>query len=228
MSDPVKILARGWILEIYKNAAYIQVNGLTSLIFDGAKNDADTTSYEDLGWQTHLVASRSRNVGFEAFYLEDPADGGRDPGQEAVEQLADEIGQDSIAAFRLTSPAGVIRDFNASANVSGVGGATDDPTGFSGIVNVSGPAALATVLDTAIVTLPTTLALSVAEVSDPVTTTFTPVTATDKTLTYEITTGGAYAAVTAEGRVVGIAAGAATLTITSVEDNTDTVEITVS
>jgi len=227
MSTPVKILARGWILEVY-DGGYIPVNGLSTFTFDGTKNDADTTSFEDSGWQTHLVASRSRSIGFEAFYLEDPDDGGRDPGQEAIEALADQIGQDSLTAFRLTSPAGTIREFNASANVSGVGGGKDDPTGFSGTLNVSGAAAMATVLDTVITVLPATITLAVADVSDAVTTTFTPATTTDKTLTYEITTGPTIAAVTPEGRIIGLASGAAVLTVTSAEGHTDTVAITVS
>jgi hypothetical protein len=70
--------------------------------------------------------------------------------------------------------------------------------------------------------------LTVAQESQ-ITTTFDPVTTTDKRLTYA-TSDATKATVSASGLVTGVAAGAATITITSSADTrlTDTVDVTVS
>jgi len=227
----VKVLARGWLVEVQNDAlTWVTVLGLKSLTFDGEKNDADTTSFDDNGWMTHQVASRGRSLGLEGFYLEDQSDKTRDPGQVIIENLSDAIGQDSLGVFRLTSPAGTVRNFDGSVNVDGVGGGNDDPTNWNFEITVSGEAAFADVPVTAITATPDTLALNVGDVSALMGSliTFAPTAATNKTLTYAITAGGTNAAVTAEGRVVGLAVGAATLTITPSAGTAETIAITVS
>jgi hypothetical protein len=135
----VKVLARGWKISIRTAAAtFLDVKGLTTLTFNGEKNDADTTTFDSEGVQEHMVASRANSMSMEGYHLEDPVTGDRDPGQEAVEALAEKVGAGSLAIFKRVSPGGNIKYFYASANVTGVGGANDDPTGWSAELKVSG------------------------------------------------------------------------------------------
>lgn len=134
----VKVLARDWEIAIKVAAAFVPILGLNTLTFEGSKNDADTTSFEDDGWESHLVASRGRSIKMEGFYLEDPADDSRDPGQEAVEALDEAMGQDSLGVFRRTSPSGTVKYFRASASVTSTGGGNNDPTGWAAELRVSG------------------------------------------------------------------------------------------
>jgi hypothetical protein len=227
----VKVLARGWKAEIQNpgNSQYVEIKGLNSLTFDSEKNDADTTDFDSQGNNEHLVASRGKSLSVEGFYLEDQTTKARDAGQLLVEALADGMGEDSLGNFRLTSPAGTVRYFVASANVTGIGGGNDDPTAWSAELAVSGPMNLSPVAVTSIDVTPSTLALTVGQVSSILTTAFTPGNSSDKGLTYassDITK----AVVTAEGRVIGVAAGSATITITAIGGVavTDTVAVTVS
>ena len=68
----IKVLARGWTVEIDDPddpGNYSEINGLTSLTFDTEKKDADTTSFDDEGFETHVVAARNKKLGLEGFYL---------------------------------------------------------------------------------------------------------------------------------------------------------------
>lgn len=135
----VKVLARGW--KVYIRTApsvYTEIKGLNTLTFDGEKSDADTTSFDTAGWTTHVVATRSMSLSLEGYFLEDPADMSRDAGQSAVETLGEAVGASSLGVFKLASPAGTIKYFQASASVSGIGGGNEDPTGWSAELTVSG------------------------------------------------------------------------------------------
>lgn len=223
-----KVLARGWTLEIQNpdTLAWVTVNGLKSFSFDSEDNKADTTTFDDDGWNSHLVASRGRKIGCEGYYLEDQVSKARDDGQVLVEDYNEVIGPDSLGYFRLTSPAGTVRYFYASVSIGGVGGGNDDPTGWNAELTTSGAASLGTVVDSSISTTPATVTLA-AGATQLLTTVFTPANTTDKTLTY--TTSDATKAIcTPEGRVVAIATGSATITITSASGKTDTCVVTVS
>lgn len=138
MSGPVKTLARDWALEVMVGSAWTVVKGLSSLTFTGTKSDADTTSFDEDGWESHLVARRGRGVGVESFYLENPTDGTQDAGQKAVEDIGELVGHNAFGTFRLTSPAFVARTFQASVDVTETGGGESDPTGFKFNLNVNG------------------------------------------------------------------------------------------
>ena len=224
-----KVLARGWTLEIQNpdTLAWVTVNGLKSFSFDSEDNKADTTTFDDDGWNSHLVASRGRKIGCEGYYLEDQVSKARDPGQILVEDYNEIIGPDSLAYFRLTSPAGTVRYFYASVSIGGVGGGNDDPTGWNAELTTSGAASLGEVLDTAISVTPATLSLAAKAISDVMAVEFTPANTTDRTITWS-TSDSTKAVVTPEGRIVGIAAGSATITATSANNHTDTVAVTVT
>ena len=132
-----KVLARGWKLEI-DDTGFKEVKGLTSLTFANAKEDADITDFDSDGQQEHIPVQRGHSLSMEGFYLEDPANGDRDPGQEAVETLGAETGYDGIGTFKMTSPGGTEKSFEASAVVNSTGGGLNDPTGWSVELKVTG------------------------------------------------------------------------------------------
>lgn len=138
----VKVLARDWKVEIQKPNAleetYVEINGINSITFGSSKNDADTTSFDNGGVNTHIVASRGYSLSVEGMYLVDVNTGERDEGQQLTEDLADQIGPASIGGFRVTDPAGNVRKFMASVNVGDVGGGNDDPTSWGAECTISG------------------------------------------------------------------------------------------
>lgn len=146
-ANAVKVLARDWKVEINTGTTgapvWTEVKGLNSLTFNKSKNDADTTDFKSAGNAEHIVASRSRSVTLEGFYLEDPADKARDAGQAAVETSAEAVGVASLKQYRITTPAGTLRTFSASVNVGGTGGGNDDPTSWSAELTVSGTVTVA-------------------------------------------------------------------------------------
>lgn len=137
---PVKVLAKDWKLEISDmgaTPAFTTVKGLDTFTFSGGKTDADTTTFDSEGWEEHLVAGRSRTLTGAGKYLEDDS-GDQDPGQEMIEQAAEQIGEDSLVDFKLTSPSGKVRSFKASVDLGDIGGGNNDPTSFGFELKVSG------------------------------------------------------------------------------------------
>lgn len=140
---PTKILARDWVFEFNTGTdavpTWVEIKGINSFSVDNSKNDADTTDFDSGGWAEHLVASRGMVVTLEGFRLEDSSDGTRDPGQEAVEGLADNIGPSSVGSFRIyydLSNKG--KSFKATANVTGPGGGNDDAAAWAVELTVTG------------------------------------------------------------------------------------------
>ena len=231
-----KILARGWTIEINSNtgsalasATWQEIGEISSFTIDTSKNDADTTTFQDDGFMTHVVASRGSTISLEGLYFEDQTTGARDPGQLLVDQLGIEIGQSSTEYFRITSPFGTSKIIKASANVSGIGGGNDDPTAWTAELTVSGRFDLASIAVTSVAVTPTTLTMAAGDISDRLAVNVQPSNATDTSVTYS-TSNSSAAVVTAEGRVVAIATGSATITVTSVSNSgaTATVSVTVS
>lgn len=137
-----KVLARDWVASIntgtYVSPVWVEIKGLSTLTFSNGKNDADTTDFNSDGWEEHIVASRNAELAIEGMYLEDPSDGSRDPGQEAVETLSETMGNDSLGDFKLVSPGGTGKRFYASAQIGDVGGGNDDPTSWGATLTRSG------------------------------------------------------------------------------------------
>lgn len=131
-----KVLARGWTLTV--GAGLVAVGGTNSLTFSGGKTDAETTTFDSAGWAEHIVAERTRSIGVEGFFLEDPANGDRNAGQEAMETLASAVGADSIDEFVLTSPGGTTYSFDGSVEIGDIGGGNNDPTSWSATITVTG------------------------------------------------------------------------------------------
>jgi len=137
-----KILARDYLFELNAGSEgapdWVEIKGLTTWSHSPAKGEADTTSFDEDGAQSHLPASRGGEFTINGFVLEDESNGNRDPGQAAVEQWADEIGPSGLWQFRITSPAGNTRTFLASATVTAGGGGNDDASAWEVAIKASG------------------------------------------------------------------------------------------
>jgi hypothetical protein len=147
MAPTVKIPARDWDFHINTGTegapTWVELKGLNTWSHSPTKNDADTTTFDDDGRLSHMPISRGDAFTFEGLFKEDPADGSRDPGQEAVEAAAAAVGTAGLKQFRMTSPGGTTKTFMASYNVTQGGGANDDPTAWSTEVTVDGAIATA-------------------------------------------------------------------------------------
>ena len=117
---------------------FTEILGIKSFTFDSSVTDADTTGFDDDGLKTHLPATKTYTIDAEGHFLEDQDDKTRDPGQEACETLSDALGIDGIEVFQLTTPAGTVKTFSASAIVGGIGGGIEDATTWTLNLRVSG------------------------------------------------------------------------------------------
>lgn len=137
-----KVLAKDWIFEINTGdattAIWEPIGGVKSFSYEADKTDADLTDFDSDGNTEHVPVRRSASLTVEGHVLEDPADGTRDPGQEAVEAAALAVGPGAIREFQITSPGGTVKTFNASAKVGGPGGGNDDDTDWSVELTITG------------------------------------------------------------------------------------------
>jgi predicted secreted protein len=142
-----KVLARNWKIEIDTDplatmptgtAVWTKIAGVNTFTISNDKEDTDTTDFDSNGYNEHLVASRSNEVSFEGFFIEDQTNGQRDAGQEAVEKYGDKIGPEAMATIRLTSPGGKVRQFKGSFAVGDVGGGNNDATSWGASFTPSG------------------------------------------------------------------------------------------
>lgn len=138
----VKVLSRDIVVKINTGTEnledWTEVKGLNSVTFSSSKNDADTTTFDEGGWGSHLVANRSRSASIQGLYLVDPDTGERDAGQAAVDGYNEKIGPNSLAQFKIEFPGGTVKMFKASVNVSDIGGGNDDPMPWGAELTVSG------------------------------------------------------------------------------------------
>ena len=114
------------------------IKSLNSWAHSPSTNQTDTTDFDDAGRLSHLVASRGDEFTLTGSYLEDPDTGDRDAGQEAVEALASQVGNDCLKQFKLTSPGGNTVTFEGSAECTIGGGGNDDKSAWEAKITVSG------------------------------------------------------------------------------------------
>jgi hypothetical protein len=124
--------------------AWTPIKSLNSWAHSPSTNQTDTTDFDDDGRLSHLVASRGDEFTLTGSYLEDIDTGARDPGQEAVETLAAQVGNDCLKQFKLTSPGGITKTFMASAECTIGGGGNDDKSAWEAKLTVSGAITTAT------------------------------------------------------------------------------------
>lgn len=139
-----KINARDWTFEIGDGdpggtgEVYTEIGGINTMTIGREAEDTDTTTFESAGNAEHEVMQRGRTFEVEGFYLEDVADGTRDPGQEMVETVGDAVGTNSLRNLRITSPGGTTLTQQVSVEVGDVGGGNNDKTSWSATFTRSG------------------------------------------------------------------------------------------
>ena len=142
MSTPTEILARGFGFHLNTGTSAVPiwtaVEGIKTWSHSPKTNVADTTDNDDDGTPTHRVASRSHEFTLKGMMHEDADDGARAAGQEAVEAWAEGLDLDSVMQFRITSPGGNLKTFDATAEVTQGGGGNDDPTDWECKISVTG------------------------------------------------------------------------------------------
>lgn len=117
---------------------WTQIKGLNSRTHADASVDADTTGDDSEGASEHMVAERGETWTLAGHKLIDTATGDLDPGQSAVEDLAGEVGPDSLGFFKVEYPGGNIEIFKASAKITKPGGGHNDPASWQAVLRVSG------------------------------------------------------------------------------------------
>lgn len=169
-----KQLARDFVFELNTGTVgspvWVTVSAVNNWSHKPEKNDADTTTFDEAGWKTHLPASRGNSYTVEGLYKEDADTGDRDAAQTAMESWAAGIGPDGLWQFRITSPGGNTWTFIGSATLTNGGGGNDDPAAFSAEVTVSGAVTSSTLA--AVPAAPTSADATAA--NDAITGTWTP------------------------------------------------------
>lgn len=137
-----KFLARDLDIEINTGTigapVWTGIGGLNTLTHAPSSTDAETTDFDSNGRSEHMKAERGESWTLAGFALEDVGDGTRDPGQAAVETLANALGLTSLGQFKITSPGGNTATFMASAEVTLAGGGNNDPAAWQAVIRVSG------------------------------------------------------------------------------------------
>ncbi len=137
-----EIPARDFTFELNTGTSgsptWVEVLGLTTWSHSPQSTDADTQTWDDGGRMSHQTLSRGDQFTLTGRYQEDPSDGSRDPGQEAVESWSAGVGTASLKQFRITSSGGTIKTFEATATVTSGGGGENDVNTWQAAIKVSG------------------------------------------------------------------------------------------
>ena len=133
----VKILARNWGFEVAEyptglSPLWVRISGINSFTISNDKEDTDVTDFDSDGDAEHLVASRSTEISIEGLYIED------DPGQTLFDDIAERMGEQSIAGFRVIRPSGRTDEYFASFTSGDIGGGNNDATSWGGVITRSG------------------------------------------------------------------------------------------
>lgn len=142
MAETVKIPARDWDFHINTGTAgaptWVVVGGLNSWSHSPEKTSANTTVFADAGRRSHMPITRGDKFTLQGLFSEDTGDGSRDAGQAAVEAAGAAVGLAGIKQFKITSPGGTVKTFDASYNVTIGGGGDDAPTTWQVEIEVDG------------------------------------------------------------------------------------------
>lgn len=139
-----KQLARQYKFEINDGTEsvpdWVVITGVNTWAHNPSKSNADTTTFDEEGVESHLPASRGASYTFGGLVKYDATTGDRDPGQAAVARAAVKIGPEGLVQFRITEPGAAGDQFTFWASVSNTvgGGGNNDPSAWSVTVDVSG------------------------------------------------------------------------------------------
>jgi len=133
---PDKVLSRDFDIEVNTGTEetpnWTQINGLDEdgITISKSSRETDFMDADDEGFAKPVVIGRGYSVTLKGARMESAEDGTRDPGQAAVEAVADATGLGALLGYRITSPAAATPEvlaFLASAEVTEFGG-TDKAT----------------------------------------------------------------------------------------------------
>ena len=131
MASKDKVLARNWkfFVETATDKTYQQISGIESFTITRDKEDLDTTDFDNGGYDSHIVVSRSVELSVEGGMRMD-TDGLRCVGQARVETIGEGLVTESIGSFHVEDPAGNIFQLSGSVKVGDVGGGLKDKTSW--------------------------------------------------------------------------------------------------
>jgi len=106
--------------------SYTPILGLNTLTHSPSTTTADATDFQSAGHAEHYVVQRGDEWTLAGHVLIDVGTGTRDPGQLAVEAVAQAIGIHAAETFKITNPAGKTIVFKATAEVTQQSGGHND------------------------------------------------------------------------------------------------------
>ena len=146
-----KIDARGWIFQIQTGPTeWTEIGGINTfeLDRDAEGETTDDTTFRSGGVYEGHAAQRGASCNLEGFYeVDDADDTAQDPGQVAVDELAEQVGRASLGGFRFRHETQAEWKVWATAyvNPGAVGGGNNDNTSWSATFTRSGVATTAAV-----------------------------------------------------------------------------------
>ena len=118
-----EILAAGWTFAV----GLTTIAGIDSFSISQDAKEADTTTFDDVGFESSLITRRAKILKLTGKYQEDGAS--QDAGQAAVEVLGAAVGAAAVGAFVIASPGGSGNfSMNATVKMDEIGGGNDDAT----------------------------------------------------------------------------------------------------
>src|SRR5690625_2898965 len=139
MAQMIEILAREMVVDLETAPdTFTPIEAVESITVNPGKTDADTGHFDAAGWARHIVAERSLELTLNVVYQEDEDTGDRPPGQQALQELAQKIGYQSLGVFRIYGPNGKGLKFKASASAPPIaGGGRNEAGTYSVTITVS-------------------------------------------------------------------------------------------
>lgn len=134
-------IAKDFELEIQDNSAtptYLKIPQLTKLTLSKGANDVDLSNFDDDGFKSSMVISRTRSLSFACNYQYDETTKELHPALKLLADLDDKVGYDSVGNFRITFPNGDKFTFVGSVKLSDQGGGVDDKVEFGGEITING------------------------------------------------------------------------------------------
>jgi hypothetical protein len=123
---------------------FVKVGGLNTITLSPSKKEADTTTFDNAGWDSSTVVSRGLTVKGAGHALYDPS-GAKDPGQVACEGYATEIGTAARATFEIRTPGSHAYRFTGDVTVTAFGGGANDVAAWDVEIKVSAEPTVETV-----------------------------------------------------------------------------------
>ncbi|MCE5200845.1 hypothetical protein LLG39_17930 [bacterium] len=132
MSTYVEYAAAGFVFKIGSTV----IGGLDKFAVGTDVKEADTTTFDDRGCDSHVVTRRGKSLKLTGKRKVDP----RDAGQAAVEALAELVGYAAEGTFEvLDSQGDTLTKFVGTVKMDDIGGGLDDSASWGCEIKRTGP-----------------------------------------------------------------------------------------